>query len=119
MNTLPGQCPKPQGAAGGLECCQVCLVGEEIEITFSYWDGSGHRRTVKVVCEAWAPFPLLWAQPSSGKEMSVPDKAHRPLWHEWPGGSREGGGECLGARLEGPFWSSSFPNSLGFLHACS
>ncbi len=22
--------------------------GEEIEITFSYWDGSGHRKTVKV-----------------------------------------------------------------------
>lgn len=27
---------------------QFCFVGEEIEITFSYWDGSGHRRTVKV-----------------------------------------------------------------------
>jgi len=24
------------------------LLGEEIEITFSYWDGSGHRKTVKV-----------------------------------------------------------------------
>lgn len=24
--------------------------GEEIEITFSYWDGSGHRKTVKVTC---------------------------------------------------------------------
>lgn len=23
--------------------------GEEIEITFSYWDGSGHRKTVKVM----------------------------------------------------------------------
>lgn len=23
--------------------------GEEIEITFSYWDGSGHRKTVKVI----------------------------------------------------------------------
>lgn len=22
---------------------------EEIEITFSYWDGSGHRKTVKVI----------------------------------------------------------------------
>ncbi|KAB1253010.1 Protein FAM50A [Camelus dromedarius] len=27
---------------------QFCFVGEEIEITFSYWDGSGHRRTVKM-----------------------------------------------------------------------
>ncbi|KAB0336743.1 hypothetical protein FD755_025872, partial [Muntiacus reevesi] len=33
-----GQCPEPQGAGRG----------EEIEITFSYWDGSGHRRTVKM-----------------------------------------------------------------------
>lgn len=24
---------------------------EEIEITFSYWDGSGHRKTVKVKIE--------------------------------------------------------------------
>ncbi|OBS80384.1 hypothetical protein A6R68_21410 [Neotoma lepida] len=27
---------------------QFYFVGEEIEITFSYWDGSGHRRTVKM-----------------------------------------------------------------------
>ncbi|XP_070358579.1 protein FAM50A isoform X1 [Equus asinus] len=49
-----GQCPEPQGAVAGqghtgLEAKrQLCFVGEEIEITFSYWDGSGHRRTVKM-----------------------------------------------------------------------
>ncbi|KAJ8776129.1 hypothetical protein J1605_015790 [Eschrichtius robustus] len=49
-----GQCPEPQGAGRewghrGLEAKrQFCFVGEEIEITFSYWDGSGHRRTVKM-----------------------------------------------------------------------
>lgn len=28
--------------------CLCVSPGEEIEITFSYWDGSGHRKTVKV-----------------------------------------------------------------------
>lgn len=28
-----------------LECV---LVDEDVEITYSYWDGSGHRRTIKV-----------------------------------------------------------------------
>uniref|UniRef100_A0A8C2XC82 Family with sequence similarity 50 member A n=1 Tax=Cyclopterus lumpus TaxID=8103 RepID=A0A8C2XC82_CYCLU len=27
---------------------ETILLGEEIEITFSYWDGSGHRKTVKM-----------------------------------------------------------------------
>ena len=26
----------------------TCSAGEEVEITYSYWDGSGHRRHVKV-----------------------------------------------------------------------
>ena len=26
----------------------LCSAGEEVEITYSYWDGSGHRRHVKV-----------------------------------------------------------------------
>ncbi|XP_053096448.1 protein FAM50A isoform X2 [Pangasianodon hypophthalmus] len=30
------------------ECKQEKIKGEEIEITFSYWDGSGHRKTVKM-----------------------------------------------------------------------
>ncbi|OCT64743.1 hypothetical protein XELAEV_18040982mg [Xenopus laevis] len=30
------------------ECKQEKIKSEEIEITFSYWDGSGHRRTVKM-----------------------------------------------------------------------
>lgn len=30
------------------EAKQEKIKSEEIEITFSYWDGSGHRRTVKV-----------------------------------------------------------------------
>lgn len=58
---------------------QFCFVGEEIEITFSYWDGSGHRRTVKVGGGEHAQ-PPPWAPPPpqgpaslgfSGKELSV------------------------------------------------
>uniref|UniRef100_A0A8C0HE45 Family with sequence similarity 50 member B n=1 Tax=Chelonoidis abingdonii TaxID=106734 RepID=A0A8C0HE45_CHEAB len=45
-----------QGQVGRQDCplpplihaCLPSLPGEEIEITFSYWDGSGHRRTVKM-----------------------------------------------------------------------
>ena len=30
-------------------CNLTCVhVGEDIEITYSYWDGSGHRRSVTV-----------------------------------------------------------------------
>ena len=28
---------------------QKFILGEDIEITYSYWDGSGHRRTIKVL----------------------------------------------------------------------
>ena len=29
----------------------LLVIGEEIDITYSYWDGSGHRRHIKVcVC---------------------------------------------------------------------
>lgn len=37
---------------------QKKLKEEEIEITFSYWDGSGHRRTVRMK-KGKALFPLL------------------------------------------------------------
>uniref|UniRef100_A0A671UBF1 Family with sequence similarity 50 member A n=1 Tax=Sparus aurata TaxID=8175 RepID=A0A671UBF1_SPAAU len=33
------------------ELKQEKIKSEEIEITFSYWDGSGHRKTVKVKCD--------------------------------------------------------------------
>uniref|UniRef100_A0A7N8XJZ9 Family with sequence similarity 50 member A n=1 Tax=Mastacembelus armatus TaxID=205130 RepID=A0A7N8XJZ9_9TELE len=34
------------------ELKQEKIKSEEIEITFSYWDGSGHRKTVKVSCNS-------------------------------------------------------------------
>jgi len=34
---------------------QSTLKEEEIEITFSYWDGSGHRRTVRMKKGNWQP----------------------------------------------------------------
>ena len=34
---------------GGHKYIFTCvLVDEDVEITYSYWDGSGHRRTIKV-----------------------------------------------------------------------
>lgn len=38
------------------DLCTHLSSGEEIEITFSYWDGSGHRKTVKVRCDVLQPF---------------------------------------------------------------
>uniref|UniRef100_A0A8D0N602 FAM50A/XAP5 C-terminal domain-containing protein n=1 Tax=Sus scrofa TaxID=9823 RepID=A0A8D0N602_PIG len=40
------------------EAKQEKIKSEEIEITFSYWDGSGHRRTVKVGGGGLRPAPL-------------------------------------------------------------
>lgn len=37
------------------DSCTRLSSGEEIEITFSYWDGSGHRKTVKVRCDELRP----------------------------------------------------------------
>jgi len=34
---------------------QSTLKEEEIDITFSYWDGSGHRRTVRMKKGNWQP----------------------------------------------------------------
>jgi hypothetical protein len=42
--------PKQEWAAK-----QSTLKEEEIEITFSYWDGSGHRRTVRMKKGNWQP----------------------------------------------------------------
>ena len=37
---------------------QSTLKEEEIEITFSYWDGSGHRRTVRMKKGNWQPLMM-------------------------------------------------------------
>jgi hypothetical protein len=34
---------------------QSSLKEEEIDVTFSYWDGSGHRRTVRMKKGNWKP----------------------------------------------------------------
>ncbi|XP_064430827.1 protein FAM50A isoform X1 [Mirounga angustirostris] len=46
------------------EAKQEKIKSEEIEITFSYWDGSGHRRTVKV---------LSWERSPGGPGGSRPE----------------------------------------------
>lgn len=51
--TFQGSAPRSRALAEAK--AQFCFVGEEIEITFSYWDGSGHRRTVKVGRVGLAP----------------------------------------------------------------
>ena len=44
----------------------TCSAGEEVEITYSYWDGSGHRRHVKV-CASQAPAQLCdGSEPGNG-----------------------------------------------------
>jgi len=35
------------------------FAGEEVQITYSYWDGSGHRRHVKVHTTAFSELGLL------------------------------------------------------------
>lgn len=64
---LPVAC-RGQGCLGLEAKRQFCSAGEEIEITFSYWDGSGHRRTVKVggVGRAARSLPPPRAQPPLG-----------------------------------------------------
>ena len=37
---------------------QSTLKEEEIDITFSYWDGSGHRRTVRMKKGNWQPLMM-------------------------------------------------------------
>lgn len=83
----------------------VCLCvspGEEIEITFSYWDGSGHRKTVKVQDTAtyWrlrksAALPAPFINPSTYQTSPLclcvdEEGQHHPeLPAESPGGAQE------------------------------
>lgn len=81
-------------------CTYACFYrsGEEIEITFSYWDGSGHRKTVKV----WhtgrdemfrQSFPLFVALMLSSCFISDSDeegKHDAELSAEGPGSPKEG-----------------------------
>ncbi|XP_029096824.1 protein FAM50A isoform X1 [Monodon monoceros] len=96
------------------EAKQEKIKSEEIEITFSYWDGSGHRRTVKVTLWGLRPVPHA-PRPSGpasfglgGKELSIP-------WYGWPLGVRgeQGGGfraSILPSQLLG--W---FPRTVSLL----
>uniref|UniRef100_A0A8C9EEL5 Family with sequence similarity 50 member A n=1 Tax=Phocoena sinus TaxID=42100 RepID=A0A8C9EEL5_PHOSS len=96
------------------EAKQEKIKSEEIEITFSYWDGSGHRRTVKVTLRGLRPGPHA-PRPSGpasfglgGKELSIP-------WYGWPLGVRgeQGGGfraSVLPSQLLG--W---FPRTVSLL----
>ncbi|XP_073655545.1 protein FAM50A isoform X1 [Tursiops truncatus] len=96
------------------EAKQEKIKSEEIEITFSYWDGSGHRRTVKVTLRGLRPVPHA-PRPSGpasfglgGKELSIP-------WYGWPLGVRgeQGGGfraSVLPSQLLG--W---FPRTVSLL----
>ena len=47
-----GEAAAPEPPSHSRLCCSS---GEEIEITFSYWDGSGHRKTVKVAWQQLQP----------------------------------------------------------------
>lgn len=82
---------EPQGSCGGwrhlvLEAkWQFCFVGEEIEITFSYWDGSGHRRTVKV--GSVGPAPCSQCPWDSVRRSFNPNFGSRPLHVGGPWGS--------------------------------
>uniref|UniRef100_A0A669AV64 Family with sequence similarity 50 member A n=1 Tax=Oreochromis niloticus TaxID=8128 RepID=A0A669AV64_ORENI len=56
------------------ELKQEKIKNEEIEITFSYWDGSGHRKTVKVKIEAtgtevFKEKKQMFPAPSAGVEQ--------------------------------------------------
>nr|KAF6435374.1 family with sequence similarity 50 member A [Rousettus aegyptiacus] len=53
------------------EAKQEKIKSEEIEITFSYWDGSGHRRTVKVGSRGAAPHSQCPSD--SGRKSVNPD----------------------------------------------
>ena len=124
-----GQCPEPQGAGRewghrGLEAKrQFCFVGEEIEITFSYWDGSGHRRTVKVTLRGLRPVPHA-PRPSGpasiglgGKELSIPTEPSGPLVWVAPGGSGGAGRRVPGFRP--PFPTPRLVSPHGFPLASS
>lgn len=74
----------------------MCSAGEEIEITFSYWDGSGHRRTVKVSSRAQWPLGSeeelldfavsLHTPPGSGGRLGEADGLNRSPWRALPQG---------------------------------
>ena len=75
---------------------QEALKNEEIEITFSYWDGSGHRRSLRMkkggsrsLCAILRPWALFHTAIVPASTRIVSYRIRIVPYRPWPGG---GGG---------------------------